>query len=250
MGNVRKYKDVRLVSRYEGRYGAMACIAKPNFHSCTLFDNDMVIIEMNRLEVFLNKPIYVGFAVLDISKTFLYNFHYDYVLPKFQNNAKLLYTDTDSLIYSFTNVPDIYESMIKEDIHLFDTSSYERDNVFGIPLVNKKVPGLMKDESNGKIMLEFVGLRAKMYAYRVDTKDVVKKSKGSTAASIKTITIDDYKNSLFNADIIKSHQHLIRSKKHSVFTIKQNKVVLSPHDDKRIIQPDCINTLPWGYEQL
>ncbi|KAK5648123.1 hypothetical protein RI129_003015 [Pyrocoelia pectoralis] len=244
MENVRKYKDVRLVTKWDGRYGARAYIAKPNFHSCTIFDNDMVIIELNRLEVFLNKPIYAGFTVLDISKTFLYDFHYGYILSKFYNNVKLLYTDTDSLIYSFS-VPDIYQ-IIKEDIDKFDTSDYRSDNIFGIPLVNKKVPGLMKDENHGNIMLEFVGLRAKMYAYTVDGK-VVKKSKGSTAASVKQITISDYKNALFDSEVMKQYQHLIRSKKHEVFTIKQNKVILSPYDDKRIILFNCTNTRPWGY---
>ncbi|KAK5648088.1 hypothetical protein RI129_002980 [Pyrocoelia pectoralis] len=249
MENVRKYKDVRLVTQWGGRYGARALIAKPNFHSCTIFDENVVIIEMNRLEVFLNKPIYVGMSVLDVSKTFLYNFHYDYVLPKFSNRAKLLYTDTDSLIYSF-QVPDIYQS-IKEDIHRFDTSDYKRDNIFGIPLANKKVPGLMKDENNGTIMREFVGLRAKMYSYRVDGRGkIVKKSKGSTAASIKKITVEDYKNCLFNDSIVKSNQHLIRSKKHTVYSIKQNKLVLSPYDDKRVIASNRINTRPWGYHAV
>ncbi|XP_031338205.1 uncharacterized protein LOC116179551 [Photinus pyralis] len=245
MENVRKYKDVRLVTKWEGRYGARAYISKPNFHSCTLFDDDdIAIIEMNRLEVFLNKPIYAGLTVLDVSKTFLYDFHYNYVLREFGDRAKLLYTDTDSLVYSFA-VPDIYQS-IKENINRFDTSSYNPNNPFGIPPVNKKVPGLMKDENNGKIMLEFVGLRAKMYAYRVDDK-VLKKSKGSTAASIREITLQDYKRCLFNDDIVKRDQYLIRSQKHSVFTIRQNKVVLSPHDDKRSISLNCINTRPWGY---
>ncbi|KAK5637863.1 hypothetical protein RI129_000146 [Pyrocoelia pectoralis] len=223
MENVRKYKEVRLVTKWSGRFGARALIAQPNFHSCTIFDKDMVIIEMNKLEVFMNKPIYAGFSVLDLSKTFLYEFHYNYILKKFKNNAQLLYTDTDSLIYSFA-----------------------RDNVYGLPLVNKKVPGLMKDENNGKIMLEFVGLRAKMYAYSVEGK-VTKKSKGSTAASVKQITIDDYKQTLFNYKITKRSQRLIRSKKHLVHTIKLNKVVLNPYDDKRMLKFGSTNTRPWGF---
>ncbi|XP_031332414.1 uncharacterized protein LOC116162827 [Photinus pyralis] len=249
MENVRKYKDVHLVTTWEGRYGAGAYISKPNFNSCTLFgDNeDIAIIEMNRLEVLLNKPIYAGLAVLDVSKTFLYDFHYNFVLREFKNRAKLLYTDTDSLIYSFA-VSDIYQS-IRENIARFDTSAYSPNNAFGIPLVNKKVPGLMKDENNGKIMLEFVGLRAKMYAYYVDGK-VLKKSKGATFASIRELTLEDYKNCLFNDAILKRSQHLIKSQKHAVFTIEQNKIVLSPHDDKRQIDPDCINTRPWGYNSL
>ncbi|XP_031355217.1 uncharacterized protein LOC116179559 [Photinus pyralis] len=245
MENVRKYKDVKLLTKWEGRYEARAYIAKPNFSSCTIFDKDMVIIEMDRLEIFFNKPIYAGFAVLDISKTFLYDFHYNYILKKFKDKTKLLYTDTDSLIYYFT-VPNIYEN-IKDDIHRFDTSNYDINNEYGIPLVNKKIPGLMKDENHGHIMTEFVGLRAKMYAYEVEGK-LTKKSKGSTSTSIREITLNDYKNALFNVLIIKRSQHLIRSKKHTVFTLKQEKVVLSPHDDKRVICANNIDTRPWGFK--
>ncbi|KAJ8914870.1 hypothetical protein NQ315_014883 [Exocentrus adspersus] len=103
---------------------------------------------------------------------------------------KLLYTDTDSLIYQL-NVPDIYEH-IKEGSHRFDTSDYEPNNPYGIEQKNKKVPSLMKDENNGQIMLEFIGLRAKMYAYKVHNDKIVKRSKGSTLASVKKISFDDF----------------------------------------------------------
>ncbi|KYM94372.1 hypothetical protein ALC62_14999 [Cyphomyrmex costatus] len=176
MENVRDRVDVKLLTKWEGRHGAEAMIAKPNFHSRSVFSENLVAIELRKLKVKFDKPIYVGMCILDISKTCLYEFHHEYITPLFREKCKIMYTDTDSLIYH-VECDDVYE-IIKRDINRFDTSDYSIDNPYSIPLANKKVPGLMKDENNGAIMTEFVGLRAKMYALRVQGRKDTKKAKG------------------------------------------------------------------------
>ncbi|XP_025073984.1 uncharacterized protein LOC112552593 [Pogonomyrmex barbatus] len=111
--------------------------------------------------------------------------------PLYREKYKIMYTDTDSLVYHI-ECDDVYETM-KHDIARFDTSDYPSDNAYGMPLANKKVSDLMKDENNGAIMTEFIGLRAKMYAVRVDGRKDIKKAKGvKTNVVTRTITFDDY----------------------------------------------------------
>jgi len=177
MENVRNHVNVRLLTRWDGRYGAEAMIAKSNFHSRSIFSENLVAIEMRKLEVKFDKPIHVDICILDISKTYLYKFfHHEYMLPLYRQKCKIMYTDTDSLIYNIEC--DVVYDIMKCDIAKFDTSDYPIDNAYGIPLVNKKVPDLMKDENNGAIMTEFVGLRAKIYALRIDGKKDKKTIKG------------------------------------------------------------------------
>ncbi|KAL6418146.1 hypothetical protein ACFW04_012309 [Cataglyphis niger] len=160
-----------------------------------------------------------------------------------------MYTDTDSLIYR-VECEDIYEDM-KRDIDRFDTSDYAVNNVYGMPLVNKRIPGLIKDENNGAIMTEFVGLRAKMYALRVDGKNETKKIKGVKSAVVaRTITFDDYARCLRRDIEITREQSCLRSKLHEVYTISESKIALSPYDDKRYVVPETTNTLPWGHYKI
>ena len=171
------------------------------------------------------------------------------MLPLFRDKCKIMYTDTDSLIYR-VECEDVYETM-KRDIARFDTSDYPTDNAYGTPLANKKVPGLMKDENNGAIMTEFVGLRAKMYAVRMDGKKDTKKVKGVKNNIVaQTITFDDYTRCLNEEIEMTRRQSCIRSKLHEVYTISESKIALSPYHDKRYVVPNSTETLPWGHWRI
>ena len=168
---------------------------------------------------------------------------------KFANNCKLLYTDTDSLTYEII-CDDIYQ-VIKEDINRFDTSDYEVNNIYNIPLVNKKIVGLMKDECSGKIITEFVGLRSKMYSMRVEHKDYVKKVKGVKSNVVKnTINFEHFKNCLFNNIEEMREQRKITSKFHKIYTERETKLALSPFDDKRCLLKNSTDTLSWGHKKI
>ncbi|GFU11527.1 uncharacterized protein TNCV_4551371 [Trichonephila clavipes] len=138
---------------------------------------------------------------------------------------------------------------MKEDINLYDTSDYDENNIYNLPLVNKKVIGKMKDENKGNIMTEYVGLKSKMYAYKTNNK-IEKRLKGIKKQTIKNkITFEDYKACLFNEKIKYVDMNLIRSKFHSLHSIKQNKLALSYKDDKRFINGDGITTLAHAVEK-
>ncbi len=144
MENVRKYKDVRLVA---DRRRIQRLVASPRFKEIQEFGGELFAVSLEHEVVNLNKPIDVGFVVLETSKLLIYQFHYNYIKAKFGGDAKLLFTDTDSLCYLF-HTRDIYQD-IAADSDLFDFSDYPQ-NHFLYSVVNKKVIGKMKDETNGK----------------------------------------------------------------------------------------------------
>ena len=133
----------------------------------------------------MNKPVYLGLSILEISKILMYEFWYDYIKPTYQDNAKLYYVDTDSFIIN-VKTEDVYEDIAKDVEKRFDTSNYEVNR--SLPTgKNKKVIGLMKDELGGKIMTEFVALRPKIYSYLTDDGNSDKKAKGTKKCVIKRI---------------------------------------------------------------
>ena len=162
MENVRKHSDIKLV-KYDKKRNKL--VSEPNFHINRIFliDNNLAIIEMRKVKVKMNKPIYLGLSILDISKITTYEFWYDYVKIKYHDNARLCYMDTDSFVVNI-KTKNVYKA-IRQDVNKrFDTSNYTFDR----PLptgINKKVIGLMEDELGGDIITEFVALRPKAYLY-------------------------------------------------------------------------------------
>ena len=158
MENIRKHRDIKLVTTDKKR---SKLVSEPNYHTINLISEDLSIIEMKKTKVKMNKPIYLGLSILEISKTLMYEFWYDYMKPKYNDNVKLCYMDTDSFIMNIkTN--DFYKDISNDVENRFDTSNYEVNR----PLPtgkNKKIIGLMKDELGGKIITEFVTLRPKTY---------------------------------------------------------------------------------------
>ena len=183
----------------------------------------------------------------------MYDFHYNYIKKKYESKAKLLFTDTDSLVYEI-ETEDFYKD-ISEDVEAkFDTSNYAKRHPSGIPVgVNKKVIGMFKDECGGEIMQEFVGLRAKLYSYKMYEGDETKSARESSQVVKKEITFKDYKDCLFGglADGKQMRtMNVIRSHRHEVYTEQVNKIALSAEDDKRVVLENKINTLARGHNSL
>jgi len=175
MENVQNHVDVKLLTKWDRRYGAEA---KPNFHSRSVFSENLIAIEMRKFEMKFNKLIYVGMCIFDISKICLYEFHR---ICYRCNKCKIMYTDTNSLIYHI-ECDNVYD---KRDIAKFDTSDY--------PATCTIVLSLTKE-------YQFVGLRAKMYAFRVDDKKDTKKVKSvKNNIVVRNITFDDYTRDLLKS---------------------------------------------------
>ncbi len=191
MENVRNRVNVKLVTDKES---LNKLVKKPNFEKVTEFDENLVAVHMKKTVVKLDKPIYLGMSILDLSKTLMYRFHYEYVKPKWGDKVNLLFTDTDSLCYEI-ETDDVYED-IKNDLdEWFDTSNYDEDHPNGLRSnKNKKVIGFYKDECGGKFISEFVGLKAKSYSIKMADGKTEKKCKGIKKYVVKNhITHEDYK---------------------------------------------------------
>ena len=219
MENIENRVDVRLVTTTKQ---ALKLSMKTNFDRRTIFDENLIAVHLKRTKLYYNKPIYLGMRILDLSKTLMYDFHYNYIKEKYGHRAKLLMTDTDSLIYEI-KTDDFYKDIAQDVESKFDTSEFDKNhpaiNEFGFKVgVNKKVIGMFKDETGGKQIEEFVGLRSKLYSYKLHEKEH-KRCKGVKKSEVaKTITHEDYKNCLMTKNEQLRTINVIRSRRHELYT--------------------------------
>ena len=211
-----------------------------------LISENLSIIEMKKVKVKMNKPIYLGLSILEISKIIIYEFWYDYMKKKYGDMVKLCCMDTESLIMNI-KTKDFYKDIARDVEERFDTSNYDVDR----PLPkgkNKKVIGLMKDELRGGIVTEFVALRPKTYLYMTDEFIEMKKAKGTKKCVIKKmLKFEDYKKCLFDNEPMLKSQQRFKSENHEVYTENINKIALSSNDDKRIVASGRLTSFPYGY---
>ena len=187
----------------------------------------------------MNKPLYLGLSILELSKILMYEFWYDYVKPEYGKKINLYYMDIDSF-FAYIKTDDIFKDIAEDVETRFDTSNYELERPF--PKVkNKKVIGLMKDELGGKIMTKFVGLRTKPYSYLIADGSEDKKAKDT-----KSISKENNKEFIKNNKSILKIQQRFKSERYNVFTEEINKIASSSNDDKRMLSIDTIEI--YAYE--
>ena len=246
MENLRNRCSIKLVTTKDQ---LLKWVAKPTFQRSVIYNENLTAILRTKESIKLNKPSFVGMCILDLSKTLMYDFHYNYILKKYDyKKIKLLFTDTDSLCYHM-KTEDAYEDFYK-DKELFDNSDYDPGNKFYFK-ENKKVIGKMKDECAGIPITEFCGLRSKMYSYIKENDKYCCKAKGIKKNVVaKEIKHKNYLEILQGKTKNRYQMNIIRSKSHILNTCEVNKIGLSCYDDKRYILDDGISTLAYGHYKI
>ena len=248
MENLRKRVDIKIVKTDGSENEKIRkLIAKPSFNRRVKFSDELSAIHVNKTSLRLNKPIYIGFSVLDLSKHLMYDWYYNNLKKKYGENCTLLYTDTDSLLVDI-KTKDVYKDM-SETKDEYDFSDYPTDH----PLydeTNKKVICKLKDECAGTPIAEYIGLRPKLYSVLRTDEQIIKKAKGVKKYVIKKqIKFENYKDALFNKKTYTHKMNMLRSKQHNIYGLTVNKTALSPLDTKRYTAPDGITTYAYGYSQ-
>jgi hypothetical protein len=223
-------------------------IKQPSFESFDIIDEHKAFIKMRKNSVTLDRPIYVGFCVLELSKRLMYDFYYNVFKEKYNDNLNLLYCDTDSFIMKI-NTNDIYVDLKSNELNkYFDFSNYPNEH-FLYDTSRKKQLGFLKDETSSQPIVEFIGLKSKLYSIQTEHENK-KVAKGLQKAVLKKyITHDNYKNCLNNV-IYYAMNVRFQSKKHEIKTIRCNKLIYTPFCDKRYIKNDGISSYAFGHKNI
>ena len=222
--------------------------SKPTYVSSKIFNENLMVIHRIKEALTLNRPAYVGMCILDLSKTLMYDFYYNYIKKKYDDRAKLLFTDTDSLTYEI-EAEDVYKDFWN-DKDMFGNSDYPEKSPYHCN-ANKKIIGKFKDEACGVPITEFVGLKSKMYNYIKSDEKGGKTAKGIKKNVIKNnIKHEDYKNVLLNNKQLHHKMKTVRSQKHQLGSYEINKVSLSCFDDKRYIHDNGISSYAYGHYKI
>jgi len=247
MEQVRNRVNVRLIADPDK---ILRATSKVNFRQAEIINDDLVMIKAARKKVTLNKPISVGFAILELSKLVMYEFYYDYLKVRYGNRCSLLFTDTDSLCCQI-ETHDLYEDM-HTDLDRFDTSNFPlgHDQYSD---TNHRVLGKFKSETGALAPKEFVGLRAKVYS--LDVPDNPKQSKirvkGVQKSYVKkSVRHNQFLNVLNRQTTTSSRFQLFRSTNHVIQTLEIEKQCLNAFDDKRYVLSDGIHTLAYGHYSI
>ena len=245
MEDVRKHTEFDLVSTPE-RF--QKCVNSPTYKARHIINENLVGVEKEKAVVELNKPIYMGLSILDYSKVHMYSFYYDVLKPKYQDDIKLVYTDTDSFVIQVMT-DDLFRDF-KDLSDYMDFSDYPKSHP-NYDASNKKVLGKFKDELSSKIMTHFIGLKPKSYAFKVQgDKKEYKKSKGVVKGKVNTeLNYDMYERTL-NGEIKPTVKfNTLRSKNHHIFSKNQTKFALSNFENKRHWL-DTNLSLPYGHYSI
>ena len=238
--NVRNHRDIKLVTSDKRR---KRLVSEPNYHTSKKFSEHLMAIEVKKTKIKMSKPIYLGMSTLDISKTLMYELWCDYIKPNMEIEQNCVETE------------DFYKDISSDVERWFDTSNFDEIDKRPLPMgKNKIVIGLFKDEVDGKIMAEFVALRAKAYAYLINGYDdddydkkiekISKEAKRTKKCVMKRrLMFENYKDCLFNGKIILKTQKRFKSYLHKVYTEEVNKIALSNNDDKRLQTFDRVTNI-------
>jgi hypothetical protein len=250
--NLKKRSDVRFVTDMKE---CQKLTQKVQCKDWRIFNEKAAAVELIKVKQVINKPFYIGFAVLELSKLLMYQFHYNVIKKKYGDKAQLLFTDTDSLMYEI-ETPNVYDDMKEMGEHI-DFSGYPRTSQY-FDITNMKVVGKFKDETNGTLILEFVGLKPKMYSF-ITLSDVESehpkekdkhRAKGISAAASRNLRHADFLAQLERPAENAQTNRRIANSLHKLYTVEMQKRGLCAFDDKRFVLADGIHTLSYGHKDI